>query len=867
MSFDKAKTVRAAEKFLAQNKIPQAIEEYTRIVGQEPNDVQILNTLGDLHARVKNSSDAVRCFTQVAEHYRKQGFALKAIAMYKKIHRLDLNNLDVAMHLAALYEQQGLHAEARAQHLVVAEAHIHAGKMRDALVALQRISDLDPQNPDVALRVADIYKREGMAGEAARSFGEAGARLLARKDYERSLAAYTTSLELYPGNKTALEGLIFAHSELGTADEAVEMLEGLAAQSPQDGELLAMLTRAAINAEDIERAERAAAELFEREPSSFPLFAEIARLQMRHDDTDGAVASLARVVEPMLSAHYEEELMELLNEVLARNPEHLEALRLLARIHTWQREDDQLRLVLERLIELVAAANLEDEERNILIQLVRLAPDESRFPERLRELGSSYDTFTVPASDATTATFGGDVSDTPPSDEVPTFESFMLPGDELVANDTATNLTEAAEASTTGAVEFEWNNNESSAGAAASFADLNVDLNAVDPTAIEFGSEASIAGTDFQLESNSGFQDVSFDLATAEHDASIGTTDVANANDAGTVQGFDADETREARLRQMLAQELESVDFYLAQGYEDIARDTLDMLEKQYGTQAEIDARRQKMGVATTTTTATISETTSQDAVATDAHVVANNVEPQPESEVEYAGFSRYDIDESLDAAFTDATATPLASSEASAQSVIPSQIETPSPDVTTTDASAAVVNQTQTTTNVSAAIGASDGLMLDEGLAAVFDEFRSAVELDEPHAPADYETHYNLGLAYKDMELNDEAIEEFQKAVNLVAQQDGTPRYLQCCNLLGHCFMQKGMPQLAAMWFRKGLDAPGHTEDEYQALRYELGMAYEQSGDQQRALDVFSEVYGIDVSYRGVADKLRQLKDNSTVS
>ncbi|HEX6625950.1 MAG TPA: tetratricopeptide repeat protein, partial [Pyrinomonadaceae bacterium] len=157
----------------------------------------------------------------------------------------------------------------------------------------------------------------------------------------------------------------------------------------------------------------------------------------------------------------------------------------------------------------------------------------------------------------------------------------------------------------------------------------------------------------------------------------------------------------------------------------------------------------------------------------------------------------------------------------------------------------------------------------LDPGLAAVFDEFREAVEDPEDEAPvqADYETHYNMGLAYREMGLHDQAIEELQTAVDLTAPGDGTARYLNCCNMLGHCFMEKGMPRPAAMWFRKGTEAPGHTEDEYQALRYELGAAYEQLGDLQRAIEVFSEVYAIDVSYRGVAGKLRELEERKAVN
>jgi hypothetical protein len=72
---------------------------------------------------------------------------------------------------------------------------------------------------------------------------------------------------------------------------------------------------------------------------------------------------------------------------------------------------------------------------------------------------------------------------------------------------------------------------------------------------------------------------------------------------------------------------------------------------------------------------------------------------------------------------------------------------------------------------------------------------------------------------------------------------------------------MQKGVPQLAMKWFATGLNAPGTSDDERLALRYELGAAYEQVGDLKRAIEIFTEVYGINVSYRGVNDRLRTLQ------
>jgi hypothetical protein len=71
---------------------------------------------------------------------------------------------------------------------------------------------------------------------------------------------------------------------------------------------------------------------------------------------------------------------------------------------------------------------------------------------------------------------------------------------------------------------------------------------------------------------------------------------------------------------------------------------------------------------------------------------------------------------------------------------------------------------------------------------------------------------------------------------------------------------MHQNLPEAAALWFKKGLAAPGHTEDEYQALRYELANVFEELGDLEQAKQLYTEVYGIDISYREVADKLREL-------
>jgi hypothetical protein len=81
----------------------------------------------------------------------------------------------------------------------------------------------------------------------------------------------------------------------------------------------------------------------------------------------------------MLQGREERDLLKLVNGVLEQNPDHVGGLRMLVRIHWWQRDMDSLRNTLERLAEAAEAAELVDDERYALTQLVRLAPDEQRY--------------------------------------------------------------------------------------------------------------------------------------------------------------------------------------------------------------------------------------------------------------------------------------------------------------------------------------------------------------------------------------------------------------------------------------------------------------------------------------------------------
>ena len=144
--------------------------------------------------------------------------------------------------------------------------------------------------------------------------------------------------------------------------------------------------------------------------------------------------------------------------------------------------------------------------------------------------------------------------------------------------------------------------------------------------------------------------------------------------------------------------------------------------------------------------------------------------------------------------------------------------------------------------------------------LQEVFDDFRA--ELGEMGVEdEDLETHYNLGIAFREMGLLEEAISEFQKVAK--ATDRGKPfRYaMQCCTLLGLAFMEKGQPSIAAIWYERALLTPGIDSESILALRYDLGVAQESAGEPAAALKSFSQVYAMNIDYRDVAERISALQ------
>ena len=145
--------------------------------------------------------------------------------------------------------------------------------------------------------------------------------------------------------------------------------------------------------------------------------------------------------------------------------------------------------------------------------------------------------------------------------------------------------------------------------------------------------------------------------------------------------------------------------------------------------------------------------------------------------------------------------------------------------------------------------------------LSDMFGELKHELEEGNANADEDPETHYNLGVAFREMGLLDEAIGEFQKVCQAADRGHTFSQLMQTYTWLAQCFLDKGVPEAAVRWYERALKLPKLDAETRTALHYELASSFEHAGDRSAALTNFLEVYGNNIDYRDVAERIKALR------
>lgn len=830
MAMNKAKIMESALKSLNQGKVAQAIQEYQTILRGDPNDQVVLMTVGDLFVRQNSMPQAVEYFERLAQLYLNDGFNSKAIAIYKKISKLAPNETQPLEKLANLYVQQGILSEARPIFLQLAEAHLKANQTAKAVEVLRRLLEVEPDNPRVQRRLAELYIAMGQKKEAANTYLHFARYLHEHGDAAEAQKTIDAALAAEPGNPTALTLKARMLGEAGDTDGALKTLASLP-DADSNSETLGLQIDICLKGGRNERAVEVVQHAALHGAEKYVLVLRVASALIEADDPDIALQLIDGIRESAIASGNQEHLAKVLKAVSERLQERIEPVEWLVDLYR-RMGDNNLSEMQSQLADAYANAGQSDRAEATLNELLEREPDNEFARQRLgqvrKKLGHPSD---APA----------DLDDIFPQEPAPA----PLLG-------TATPVPPATPANDLGL------DDETQRFVTQSLTD------------VDLFSSYGLTQKAIQLLDNI-LQRVPGHAPTLERllDLNLGAGDdrrtaelAAQLEQIYTQRGDTINAERFTELRRRFQRASGATDEELTAA-QTTSRATASgpaefsvpaapaEHEISAGSAAtappaghEVDLSDEWANLTASESAEAVGDVPKPPAASAEAQVPAAAMEPEAAefelelvSETPSANNEATTTEGFLDQLVAEVEGLETSAAEAPAETK-PKHVDEPVPEVE----SAAPVGKNE--------------------LSEVFQEFRAELgEMGEKDEDEDLETHYNLGIAYREMGLLDEAIGEFQRVAKAI--QEGRPfRYsMQCATLLGLVFMEKQEPKIAALWYQRALELPGLDPETVLALRYDLGLAEEQAGNSRAALDSFRQVYAMNIDYRDVAERIATLQ------
>jgi tetratricopeptide (TPR) repeat protein len=883
MALNKAKVLKSADKYVIQGKISHAIAEYQKLIKEDPTDLPLVNTLGDLYVRIGNIPEAVKCFTRLAESYDNGGFVVRAIAMYKKVSKIDPGQIQALSRLADLYLRQGLNSDARAHYLQVADSVLKKGELENAIAIYKKVGEIDPENHSLDGRTGEVYEKLGNKEGALAAYVSAGMKARRKGAFEEAADYLKKAQELDPNNLQVLLAYAEILSELGKASEGLAALNRIPLHDFKP-EVLEVSFTLHLKSGNLDEAEEVASQLIELDSQYFKLQVALSKAYFLNGNLDRAAAKAGEAADFALK-HEEGKLIESqLKSILHKTPDHVPTILELIKFYTLSKEHQNLPELLERAAEIYVRRELLAEAASVYLQLVQLEPHSAVHRENLRQvqerLGGSAEEIELPRlvpdmsaiaeqfiSEPTLRTVApGQQPNEPAADSSETHEGvkgLIVEGDLFAGY----GLYQKAIEQYQRVIEVIPHHIEAH--------EKTRDLYAKGGELGKAAQECLILANIFTARSDADNASRNFTLAY-QYDPSLHQEPIQpQAGEVHAQKGpeLPADMPSDPPTRTVnpkrLEELLQEADFYLDLGFVSEAKASIDQyLQLGTSTDAEFQKRmRRYQGLLASQADRAAGDHAEQAAPVDSAAVaqaikseefestrVAVSSEASQPNEIEYAaGF------ETTAVSPDPAVPQPAAKSPELAESFDGLMI-----DLDQELAGSTLEKTAESTSPGGVALNtpsAQPGERAETlGLEAVFEEFKEGMEDDSEGG--DPETHYHLGIAFKEMGLLEEAIGEFQRALSAQAQDIASDEFVKCCNMLGLCFVEKGLPQVAIKWFTKGLSSPGRNEETYQALRYDLACAHEMVGNTRAALDTFLDVYGVNINYRDVSEKIENLKN-----
>jgi len=240
----KDKHLAAAQKFLERGQEERALEEFARVVQEDPNDTRTWLKMAEIHARRGALEQARDIYLRTAEIYVEQGFQRKAMTVYKSVLKLTPGLPHVREKLAETYRQQGMVADALRELELSANELQQAGKIEETLPALRKIVGLHPDNIASRIRLAETASLVGLIDEAVHELSQLAVQLKAQGRADDFVRVAERLLFHRPENFAVARELAVAYISRRNPRLALAKLQAPLKAAPRDPRNVTLLAEA-----------------------------------------------------------------------------------------------------------------------------------------------------------------------------------------------------------------------------------------------------------------------------------------------------------------------------------------------------------------------------------------------------------------------------------------------------------------------------------------------------------------------------------------------------------------------------------------------------------------------------------------------
>lgn len=383
---DIARHLERARKHLEKNKLQDAIAEYQTVLKESANHPEAVQMLADTYVRLGDLVQASRYFGLQFDKLAESGDAARASAIFSRYLKPYPQPANRLVKYALLLQKQNKAADAIEHYAAAAQQFSNQRDAKSQYECLQRIAQLDQENPSRQVELAKLAEALGKAEAAARAYLRAAQLTQAGGNASEALKYFGEANRLVPKDRSI--ALLFADVRLHTGDAAgaVKLLEPFAPPDPADTAFLSVYGEGLLKTGKLDAARDLLFALCRQRPEGFEKLFELAGKYLDSGADESVVVVLEKAKEWMFAARLENAFASQTDELVETHPKSLPLVQFWARLYDELNREVKYFDALVQLCDLSVEKNKIKEACDALERLVEIDPYDYRIQERLRKL-------------------------------------------------------------------------------------------------------------------------------------------------------------------------------------------------------------------------------------------------------------------------------------------------------------------------------------------------------------------------------------------------------------------------------------------------------------------------------------------------